>query len=236
MPDDVSTIPEIQPDEAKRLREAGVETTRDLWKRLGKDPEHGLAQLAQAAGIPRERLLDLLQRLTLHEADHCAEPWLVRHTADLLLALIVVALVLLVVRATNRPPWRGTAWAVTPRVPVAARSIARGETIRVEDVTFAPLPFQRPYFTEAEPPVGTIADRPIGRLHPFRVTDMLRAQVVATRDLPPRIEIPVDGVALAWTPYDGRALVDLELAIRRKPAEAIRKGQVLIPMLLQASP
>ena len=109
----ISELEGIKPDEAEKLRNVGITTIRDLWVRIGKDPENGLDKLAKQVDMEPHRLMDLLAARVVIEARKGESTWLRqpksrlselrlflgRHTLDIVLVLGIVVLVLLMLHA-----------------------------------------------------------------------------------------------------------------------------------------
>jgi flagella basal body P-ring formation protein FlgA len=230
---DVSAIPGVREDEVVRLHQQRITTTQDLWKQLGRDPEHGIAHVAATTRIEPTRLLQLIREVAIAEARRCGSPWLVRHTMDVAIALACVLAVVLVLRAAGRLPLLPAGLAVTGRVPVAALPLRAGAIVRAGDIAEVPLPMQPSYVRDKGLLVGTMLQRGVRARQPFRSTDLLRPQVVASTDIASNTVVPLTALAMAWTTYIPSGLTKIEDAVGKRTLIAVRKGQTLESAFLE---
>jgi hypothetical protein len=228
---EIDRIPGITNAEIKALKTSGITSAVALWTLLGKDAERGHASLAKDAGLAPARLTELLSALVLDEAHTYGKPWHIRHFPDLLCLAALVIFVGLLLRSLALLPLPAR-FRLQTQVPVAARAISRGETVRDEDISGATLPDQPTYFKSRHLVTGTVLDRPLAKFQPFQTTDVIRAQVISSRDLPANSVIDGSVVALAWTPYDERALSSVAEVIGRRTVVAIRSGQIVLPIFI----
>lgn len=71
--------PLLTEEQVQALRARGIHTTRDLWRRLGRDRRAGIERIARKTGVPAETLTHLVA-IELADGMHrrVALPWFVR--------------------------------------------------------------------------------------------------------------------------------------------------------------
>jgi len=149
-------------------------------------------------------------------------PWLRNHLVDWILIFGVLALALLVARAT------GLLDSVNPTVVITRRDLKTGNVVRIDrDLSYARFPMKENYFASTSALDGLIVNRDVSAQKPLRWEDLLRFQVVATRDIAAGEAIAADAVKLDWSTYDPTAMVRLEDLKDQKSRYAIRKNSVI---------
>jgi hypothetical protein len=153
-------------------------------------------------------------------------PWLRRHLVDLILIGGVLALALVVVRATGLLD--NSSLGLYPTVVITRRDLKTGTVVRIHrDLSYARFPLKENYFASTSALDGLILKRDVSAQKPLRWDDLLRFQVVATRDIAADEMIPADAVKLDWSTYDPTAMVRLDDVKNHKNRYAIRKDNVI---------
>lgn len=162
---DVSTIPGINDDETKALRDHSVWSIEDFWATTAQ--KDGIETLAQKTEIEPQRLLALVAAQAVHEADEATRGWWARYGPETLLALLALALVLLVVRAAGGLAWLPEPWGLSRTALVAVRDLPAGHVLEAGDVQTAWLTGENAFQTvdEMESLVLTTAVGRGQRLH-----------------------------------------------------------------------
>jgi hypothetical protein len=122
--------------ERASLAAGGIAGATDLWNRIGRDREKGMADLAAEYGVDLGRLEDCLVQLGERAYLRGDGPWLRRHWPDLFVLCAMALFASLAVRAFSGKS------AVTPSV-VASSSIRRFQVLRSNDVELRPTPTER---------------------------------------------------------------------------------------------
>ncbi len=86
-------------DQTARLNAAGIASLTDLWSRIGESNLHGLDELSKQTGIPREVIIDVLLARVVAEATTREESLLRLYWVHLLIALVLMLVLVLAVRA-----------------------------------------------------------------------------------------------------------------------------------------
>jgi len=97
----IEKIPHITPAEIDALRSQGIRSSADLWRSVAQDMDHGIDDLAEATGIKKERLVELLKNLALYEAERKGS-WVGRHWLELVIlaAMFLIIALLYYARIT----------------------------------------------------------------------------------------------------------------------------------------
>jgi hypothetical protein len=158
-----------------------------------------------------------------------AEPWFRHHLLDCVVVLSIVGLVLLIFRAAGAFDDYPSPLGLRDRVVVTRRDLRAGEVLHVErDLSQARLPTKDTYFTSTAGLEGLILTRDVSSQKPLRSADLLRFQVIATKDINSGEQITPDAVTLAWSAYHPKALVRMDDATNRQSQYAIRKSTVIL--------
>lgn len=75
--------------ECAQLAGIGLATESDIWRFLGQDREQGLAKLAQATGVPEDRLMDCLAR-SAAEQQASGDGFLRAHILDAVVTVLLI--------------------------------------------------------------------------------------------------------------------------------------------------
>jgi hypothetical protein len=111
---------------------------------------------------------------------------------------------------------------------VAADNLESERVLRQGDFYPALLPFENDYFRPGDKLEGLILARSVSGQKPLRFQDVLRRQVIATKELQTDAIIQKEDVTLAWTVYQPGAALTTEEVCGRKTTHPIRKdGAVL---------
>ena len=95
---DLSKLKTIRQSDVESLRACGINTIEDLWLRISDEQDNELASLADASGIRKERLIDLLAAEGKRQPGRLGSAWIKQHWLDVLVVGIVLALALAVLR------------------------------------------------------------------------------------------------------------------------------------------
>jgi len=95
---DLSKLKTIRQSDVESLRACGINTIEDLWLRISDEQDNELASLADASGIHKERLIDLLAAEGKRQPGRWGSAWIKQHWLDVLVVGIVLALALAVLR------------------------------------------------------------------------------------------------------------------------------------------
>jgi hypothetical protein len=177
--------------------------------------------------VPAELQRPSVEKSTLNAAKRVGH-WLRRHLLDLILVFGVISLGFLILRATgilaNWPPPVG----LSESVVVTRRDLKAGNVLRLDrDLSIARLPLKESYFKSASDLEGLILRQDVSAQKPLRTENLVRLQVVATKDIPGGEKIAKDAVTLAWSPYHAKALLRPESAVDHKTRFAIRKDNII---------
>ena len=150
-----------------------------------------------------------------------------------MVGLAPIVLLALILRATGILVFLPTQFGLSERAVFAAHNLERGHVIRAGDFYTAATASHSNSFKDASGVEGLIIETPlVTRDKPIRHEDVLRLQVVAVRDIVPRSLITPETVALKWTKYEDRAVVDLAALKDHHATHAIRNGDVVISSLV----
>lgn len=93
----IAELKGIKPDEARLLKSNGVGTIEQLWICVANG-ESELDRLGDVMGS-RSRLITLLTAEGLRESRTLGDSWIARRWLDLTLALVLILMTLLIIRA-----------------------------------------------------------------------------------------------------------------------------------------
>lgn len=96
----IEKIPHITPAEIDALRSQGIRSSADLWRSAGLDMDHGIDNLAKAAGIEKIRLIEILKNLALIEAERKGS-WVGRHWLELVIVAMLFLILALIIYARS---------------------------------------------------------------------------------------------------------------------------------------
>ena len=180
-------------------------------------------------GSRQRRTRNGVRRRVSHRAKRSG-PWIRRHLLDLIFIFGVLSLTLLAVRATGLlDSYYPSSFGLNPSVVITQRDLKAGEVINVDrDLSYSRFTSKKNYFESTSTLVGLILKRNVSAQKPLRWEDVLRYQVVATRDIAPGETIPADAVNLHWSTYDPTAMLELENVKGHKSRHAIRKDSVIL--------
>jgi hypothetical protein len=155
-------------------------------------------------------------------------PWFRRHMLDWILLLSLLSLGFLTLRAagvfSNYPAPLG----LSESVVVTSRDLKAGDALQLSrDVATVRLPLKWNYFTSTIALDGLIMREDVSAQKPLRAENLLQLQLVATRDIPGGEKIVKDAVALAWSPYQAKALVSPASAVDHQTRVALRKDGII---------
>jgi flagella basal body P-ring formation protein FlgA len=148
--------------------------------------------------------------------------WRRNVTKLVLLVPVLVAAVAIAARAA----------CLSAGVVVADGDLSAGQTLQAEDLRMG---WRRPagdYFKHEREAIGLVLARDVRGRQPVRHGDVLRPQVVATRDIPPETVLGAESVDLAWTPFREGAAEAVAAVVGRQLQRGARSGDVLLAGLL----
>ena len=162
-----------------------------------------------------------------------APPWFRRHLLDLILLFGVFGLAILLVSALGGFDRYSSRFELNENVVIATRDLKTGDVLDgKKDLSTAHSQLREDYFKSTADVEGLVVSRDVSKQKPLRFKDLLRFQLVATRDILPGEKITSDTVKLAWSNYDPRALIKSEEVFQYKSRYAIRKDSVIRPDML----
>lgn len=225
----IGQVAPLAPDVEQRLRQAGITTRGELWTGTS---EAGLARIARVARMPERDLLRVFAAYAVDEPKQTWSAWYGRWWLDGVRALTVVVLVGLFIVGMGWLDWALPPW-WTSVVMTATRDLELDRKLHGGDVARVRVLRVFDYFSHVDhlgpndDVNGLVVGREIAAGQFIRVDDLLRQQVVATRDLGADVNVPREAVAVAWSPYRREAVTDPSSAIGRAPRRAIKAGEVV---------
>jgi hypothetical protein len=248
---DIKELPGITQKEAKRLRAARIMTTDKFWREVGQALRNGLDK-GRRWGLSHNRLVELLWLsvgqdaengfkntasamsvelnvlvafLATESARESRAGVLQRHGPCILtimgVGLLVAVLVCLRLWVPSRVGWR------EPTV-IAAQDLETGQVLRQDDLIQIPFERHDDHFVDTKSLEGTRLAMAVLRGRPLRHSDVLRPQVVATRDLHEGAIITRDAVRVIWSAYDPEATLRLEEVIGHRAIRALKKDTAVL--------
>lgn len=223
----------ITAEDIQKLRGQGITGIDELWSRIGKDFDCGIDELARTAVIDRSHVIELLAADAECEAEKAATGELKRLWPEAFLILSVCMLFLLVLRAVGAEEFLPRPFELRGNVLLAVRDLEPGRVLRSGDLRVARASARDDYFQVIDETRGLILSRGVSRQQPLRFEDVLRLQVVATKDVLPEAIITPDEVSLTWCHYDPGATVSLDQAAGHRALQAIRAGDVILSEFIE---
>lgn len=175
----------------------------------------------------RAKRWQLPKRLRARQAAGRAWTWLVNHLLDLTLLACVGLVGFLLLRAFGSFGAMPPPWGLGTRYVVAARDLKKDQLLDVRQLHFVRLPPDPNYFDSAVGLEGLILARDVPRQKPLRREDLLRLQVVATRDIAPGETLAASDLKLEWRPLQLNALLRADDAENARARLAIHKDYVV---------
>ena len=198
----------------------------ELWRRLNESSIHEYIQMeAIPAGTLDQGSFWRRAWLVARET----RPWFRRHMLDWILLFCSLSLVLLALRATGCLDRYLPSIGLNPSVVITKRDLRAGDFLRVDrDLSQARLPLKENYFDSMTTLEGLVLRRDVSAEKPLRSEDVLRFQVVASREIDSGEKLTKDSVKLDWSKYDPKALMQIKEALERTSKYAIRKDEVVV--------
>ncbi len=155
-------------------------------------------------------------------------PWFRRHLLDWILLLGLFSIGFLTLRASGVLSNYAPPFGLSENVIVTRRDLKAGSVLHVDrDVSSARLPLRSNYFTATNELEGLILSQDVSAQKPLRTENLLRLQLVATKDIPKGETIAKDAVALAWSTYHAKALLSPASAVDHEARLAVPKDNVI---------
>ncbi len=156
-------------------------------------------------------------------------PWFRQHLLDWVVFIFLLGFAFLIFRAAGAFDSYPSPLGLSHGVVVTRRDLRAGEVLHIErDLSQARLPLKDTYFVSTSGLEGLILTRDVSSQKPLSFGDLLRYQVVTTKNIAEGETIANDAVMLAWSPYNPKALTQTEQATNRKTKSAIRKDNVVL--------
>ena len=212
----------ISPEEKEILRSACFETTERLWEELSKDRDGVFFKLGNA-GLSYERIRAIVSAA----AEFSWRDRIAKHVPDALVALVVLGLLALTLRAAgglNRLP---APWGLPDKVAIAGQDLSANHVLQQGDLHMASLPRGTTSFTSTDLLQGLVLAHSVSRLQPLRFADVLRLQLVATTDISSGATLAAGAVALRWSPFSPPAELAVGPVVGHHALRALYSGSVV---------
>jgi flagella basal body P-ring formation protein FlgA len=136
---------------------------------------------------------------------------------------VIFIVIMLAVRAAGGFQWIPDPFPLRDRALVAVDTLESGKVLVTKDMHSALLPFESDYFRADRDVEGLVLARRVSGQMPLRFRDVVRQQLIATKDIAADATIQKEDVTLAWARYQPGAVLTYEEVVGRKAKFAIRK-------------
>lgn len=220
--------------ERQKLINAGVESAEHFWAYIGRDSSTGISVLAGTAGIDQNRLIEIAASQALYESESRKTSWAQRlwttledHWLDVLLIAATCFIFVLFSRAAGLLDRLPGPIGLHSRVIVSTSDLQKGALLQRESLSSARSVPRLNHFSEFDQLNGLLAAQDIKAGNPIRFEQVLRLQLVATKDIPLGARITNDAITLAWSLYEPDATTNAEQLLEHTTTRTFKPGDAI---------
>ncbi|HEX8846269.1 MAG TPA: SAF domain-containing protein [Pyrinomonadaceae bacterium] len=151
------------------------------------------------------------------------------------LMAVLLLLLALALRAAGGLQGLPSPLGLRDRALITADSLESGRALKSGDLYPALLPPESDYFKPGDNLEGLILARKISSQTPLRFRDVLRHQVIATKDIQANAVLQKEDITLALTPYQPGAALKLEEVYGRISSQTVRKDAAVLSEFIKSA-